>query len=45
MNLKEPDIYKFSQVMFGINSFSFVSQYFTQQNARKNEDELTLISA
>ena len=45
MNLQEPDIYKFSQVMFAINSFSFASQYFTQQNARKNEDELTLIAA
>ena len=29
--------------MFAVNSFSFVSQYFAQQNARKNEDDLMLI--
>ena len=39
---KNPDVYEFSRVVFGVNSSPFMAQYVAQEHARNNEEEFPL---
>ena len=41
---KEPEEYKFSHVVFGINSSPFQSQFVTQTHAQKHQEDLPMAS-
>ena len=39
---KEPDVYEFNHVAFGVNSSRFQAQFVTHQHALKNQDDYPL---
>ena len=41
---REPDVYEFSRLVFGVNSCPFQAQFVTQNHAEKHTDDLPLAS-